>query len=494
MALSWRLWLGLGVLGGSTAAVLWLLSDSHEGAQGALLQTFADQQRDQAELAALQLNDLQDSVLAAISDVLWKQTDSLQMLREHLSLASRPNLTLRLVEAPPGLPPGVVTAPLDPAALRAAPTLPVYLPISSEWAVKTSIPLGPLGERLGTTRQGSVVWLVDRQQGTLLASATPDSIGVDMRAAAGPCVREFQAVLVQEHGTAAYCWPDGDASQQWLASFVSVDFFGLPSVVGVSADSTQILAPLAQTRATTREIAVITSLSAFLMLMLGWLELRAQTLRERADALSTLGALTTALEARDPYTRFHSENVSVYASELARRMGMSAAAQEQVRLAGLMHDIGKIGICDAVLNKPGRLTPDERKEIETHAALGEHILCHMSWASDLAAAVGAHHERMDGKGYPRGLTGDGIPRDARIVAVADVFDALITDRPYRDGMPLPKVIAIITDMAGSHLDTDVVDALLLDPASLLSMGRGVRMAPREEALLEAPALKAARRA
>lgn len=484
MHFSVRLWAGVLVLLASTGGVLSLLADNHAEARATLLEMYATQQQDQAALASRQLEVIKQQIRDDISRLLWQETWE-EPLSSRLSAASG-SAAVTLVSMP-GAVPGPMRAVVDRALLRSERSLPVVLPIGEGQAIQTSLSMVWLSELLGTTRQGSDVWLATRD-GTLLASANHKWIGADLVASAGACGEAFSALLDAERGTLSYCWPDSSqstpATTERIAGFEGVTFFGLEAVVGVSAESAVLSVPLATSERTTRQIALLATGSTLLLLLLGSLELRAQRRRERTDALNTLGALNSALEARDPYTCFHSENVSVYAQELARRMGLSAREQEQVRIAGLMHDIGKIGICDAVLNKPGRLTPEERAEIERHAELGEHILCHLSWAGDLAAAVGAHHERMDGTGYPRGLCGEEIPLHARIVAVADVFDALITDRPYRAGMPLPKVVQIITEMSGEHLDPEIVTVLLDDPASLLSMGRGVRMEPQPS---EAPA-------
>ncbi|MFT4978939.1 MAG: HD-GYP domain-containing protein (c-di-GMP phosphodiesterase class II) [Myxococcota bacterium] len=488
---SYRLWLGVGILAVSTAGVLRLLSVSHEGSRLALLELFAEQQQEQAALAAQQLERIEDDLLADISRVLWQGAASPTELAVQLAAASS-ELPMRLTSSPPGAAPGVLLAMPDPGQLQRDHVLEVTLPVSDGIAITATVKMAQIGEQLGRTRQGSDIWLVARDSGVLLASADPRWLGSDLRASAGVCLPDFEALLRTKSGRLSYCWPDGDAISDRIAGFVGVDFFGIPAVVGVSADSTVLRAPLSRAEAVTRWTAMLTSVSALLMLLLGFLEQRATRRREREDSISALNALGSALEARDPYTRFHSENVAAYAAELARLMGLSAKEQEDVRLVGMMHDIGKIGICDAVLNKPGRLTDEERAEIQRHAELGEHILCHFSWAGDLAAAVGAHHERMDGCGYPRGLAGETIPLHARIVAVADVFDALITDRPYRAGMPLPRVVQIITEMGGEHLDPDIVAVFLEDPASLLSLGRGVRMDPPAPVEVPEPSYSAAK--
>ncbi len=124
-----------------------------------------------------------------------------------------------------------------------------------------------------------------------------------------------------------------------------------------------------------------------------------------------------------------------------------------------MHDIGKLGVSNSVLDKPAKLDPDEWVAMQKHTVLGEMILSRIPAFGDLAAIAGAHHERFDGAGYPRGLNGDEIPLEVRIVAVADIFDALTTDRPYRAAMPVDNATAIMTDMVGTAIDPDCFSAL-----------------------------------
>ena len=477
-----------GILAASTAGVLTMLTLSHRGARDAVLQTFAEQQLDQAEQAAAQIAELESLInsgatsamwstevhwddLPAANDQLrrfWPEVFALQVsLRPYSAMPQLGSLHMRRADCP-----DCMVSPQRYALhtfLQPTDSPPLEL--------RVEVPLAALGERLGTTRQGSTVWWAERDSGILLATADTRWIGTDLRTAAGECSDDFETMLHGAvSGTASYCWPNEDGSvQERIAGYRVVRFFDQETIVGVSASSDAVLAPMARAQHATIAAGVLITGSAILLVLLGRLEFRERTRQERAGALNTISALNSALEARDPYTQFHSENVSIYGRELARRLGLSEEEQEAVQLAGLMHDIGKIGICDGILNKPGRLTDQEYAHIQEHAVLGEQILCHLHWAGELAAAVGAHHEKMDGSGYPRGLCGDEIPLHSRIIAVADVFDALITDRPYREGMPLEKAVGIIEEMCGSHLDPTVVAAFREDPVKLLRLGRGVRM-------------------
>jgi len=173
------------------------------------------------------------------------------------------------------------------------------------------------------------------------------------------------------------------------------------------------------------------------------------------ESLATIQALAAAVDAKDPYTQGHSQRVADYAVSLARRAGMAGDELALVRMAGTLHDVGKIGVPDAILKKPGRLDAEERRTMETHPALGEVIV---RKAPKLAAAlpgVRSHHERWDGGGYPDGLSGEQVPFLARILALADTFDAMTSDRPYRKGMSWEDALAEVTRGAGTQFDPDL---------------------------------------
>ncbi len=154
------------------------------------------------------------------------------------------------------------------------------------------------------------------------------------------------------------------------------------------------------------------------------------------DYLKTITTLALVLDARDPYTSSHSENVTKYALAIAREIGLDPVQTETLRRAGLLHDIGKIGIRDDVLLKPGKLNVEELALIKLHTLIGEELVGSLPFLSEVAVLVRQHHERFDGAGYPDGRKGDAIASGARILAVADTFDAMTTDRPYRKGLSL----------------------------------------------------------
>jgi putative nucleotidyltransferase with HDIG domain len=171
-------------------------------------------------------------------------------------------------------------------------------------------------------------------------------------------------------------------------------------------------------------------------------------------------SLTAAIDAKDAYTYGHSERVARIAVELAREMGLPADERSDVYLAGLLHDIGKIGIRDTVLGKREPLTEEEHAHVREHVTIGYKILADLLPIRHLLSGVLSHHERYDGRGYPEGLRGEDIPRLARILAVADSYDAMSTSRPYREALPAGQVEQILIEGAGSQWDRQVVDAFL----------------------------------
>jgi response regulator RpfG family c-di-GMP phosphodiesterase len=180
----------------------------------------------------------------------------------------------------------------------------------------------------------------------------------------------------------------------------------------------------------------------------------------RRAYVQTVGALAEAVDAKDAYTRGHSERVGVYASKIARGMGFAKEFIERVYIAGLLHDVGKIGIRDAVITKPERLSPEEYEEIKAHPEIGARILEPVDFLRDVAPCVRHHHEWYDGssRGYPSRLRGDQIPLPSRIILVADTVEAMTSDRPYRDALPLDHVYTELTKYSGSQFDPLVVDA------------------------------------
>jgi HD-GYP domain-containing protein (c-di-GMP phosphodiesterase class II) len=179
-----------------------------------------------------------------------------------------------------------------------------------------------------------------------------------------------------------------------------------------------------------------------------------------------VGSLASALDARDRYTAGHSHRVSEYSCAVAEALQLSGQEIEEIRIGALLHDIGKIGIMDRVLQKAGRLTLEEFALIQQHTTIGRRILEGVHGFEAYLAVVELHHENWDGSGYPRGLRGNSTPLQARIVHVADVYDAITSDRPYRAGMPHDEAIALIEECAGTQFDPDVVGAFMRSVAML----------------------------
>jgi HD-GYP domain-containing protein (c-di-GMP phosphodiesterase class II) len=176
--------------------------------------------------------------------------------------------------------------------------------------------------------------------------------------------------------------------------------------------------------------------------------------------MGVLHALTATIDAKDPYTCGHSNRVAIISKRLAESMGLPAQRVQQIYLAGLMHDIGKIGVPESVLCKPGRLTAEEYEAIKKHPGLGVKILGGIRQLDHVIAGMLCHHERLDGGGYPQGLCGDEVPLDARIIGLADCFDAMSSDRTYRKALPLEAVVGEVRKCAGTQFDPKVVEHLL----------------------------------
>jgi putative nucleotidyltransferase with HDIG domain len=199
---------------------------------------------------------------------------------------------------------------------------------------------------------------------------------------------------------------------------------------------------------------------------------------ERAN-LQFAAALIATLDARDQYTAGHSAAVAIYSRDVAERMGLSPEMQEHAYLCGLVHDIGKIGLPPGLLEKPGALTLDERRQMQEHSAIGERILGHVDEYSEIATVVRHHHERIDGQGYPDGRDGESIPLVSRIIAVADAYNAMTSDRPYRDAMPSRVARLRLAQAVDSQFDTAVVAAF---EAILAGADEDYRLARRADFL------------
>ncbi|MGQ9689330.1 MAG: HD-GYP domain-containing protein [Desulfobaccales bacterium] len=203
-----------------------------------------------------------------------------------------------------------------------------------------------------------------------------------------------------------------------------------------------------------------------------------ESLRFRQESIR---ALWRTLSVRDPYTAIHSNRVTHIALTFARSLGLSAQELQALGNAGYLHDIGKIGVCDSILLKPGPLTPEERAIIQTHPIIGEKIVQPLSLSSREKDLILLHHENWNGQGYPFGLSGTNIPILCRVLSLADVFDALTSTRPYRKAFTVPEALAEIEAQTGRQFDPDLARKFiaLVDRLGFQALSQ-VKPLPREE--------------
>lgn len=189
-------------------------------------------------------------------------------------------------------------------------------------------------------------------------------------------------------------------------------------------------------------------------------EIRHKTEKLSKIYLQIVEALAASVDAKDRYTHGHSSRVAVYSREIAKRAGYSEEEQDRIFMMGLLHDVGKIGIFDAIINKPDRLTDEEFAMIKTHPSVGAEILKKITDLPELMVGARWHHERFDGRGYPDGLSGEEIPEVARIIAVADTYDAMTSNRSYRSALPREEVRAEIERCKGTQFDPRFADIMI----------------------------------
>ena len=189
-------------------------------------------------------------------------------------------------------------------------------------------------------------------------------------------------------------------------------------------------------------------------------EIRSKTEKLSHAYIQIVQALAASVDAKDKYTHGHSSRVAAYSREIAKRAGFSETEQDSIYMMGLLHDVGKIGVPDAIINKTGRLTDEEYAVIKTHASVGADILKKITDFPELAIGARWHHERFDGRGYPDGLCGTDIPEVARIIAVADTYDAMTSNRSYRGVMPQEAVRSEFIRCRGSQFDPRFADMMI----------------------------------
>jgi HD-GYP domain-containing protein (c-di-GMP phosphodiesterase class II) len=199
---------------------------------------------------------------------------------------------------------------------------------------------------------------------------------------------------------------------------------------------------------------------------------RGMELAARLDQayVETIAGLARAVEARDEHTGSHVERVRLHSVTIAERLGVSGDERRQIEFGALLHDIGKIGVPDSVLAKPGPLTPEEWTAMRAHPEIGARVLSGIDFLVPAVSAVLTHHERWDGTGYPRGLRGTEIPLAGRIVAVADAYDAMTSGRPYRRGLSPAAARAELERQRGQHFSPEAVDAFLWTRAAFITSG------------------------
>lgn len=385
--------------------------------------------------------------------------------------------------------------------------LPIRTPAGEIWGTLAGVlDLTPLEQRLSdTTYAGLVVSLVD-ETGRVTASSNPALRGRDL--SPSPLVQDFLRNPMRL--TRTYPHPFPSTAGQVLGSVAPVA--GLGWGVVVERPTADAFAPV---RAMQRRTLVITALAALVALGVGLAMSRRLTgpiqelaavsseiadgnlavrsevqgsdeiarlaanfnhmsgsiealvrrlkhaLRQNQELfLETIRTLAAAIDAKDPYTRGHSERVSSYSMAIARHLGLGQEEVFRVRIAAILHDVGKLGVRDSILNKPGGLSEDEYRIMRRHPDIGAQIMAPIRMLKDIIPGIRNHHETWDGSGYPDGLKGDEIPLVARIIGASDTFDAMTTNRPYQQAMPLEYVIGKMRAMSGTRFDPDVIDALL----------------------------------
>ncbi|MGD0908788.1 MAG: HD-GYP domain-containing protein, partial [Candidatus Acidiferrales bacterium] len=208
----------------------------------------------------------------------------------------------------------------------------------------------------------------------------------------------------------------------------------------------------------------ISELAETFISMAGDIEQFIEPLKLAADQnhelfLGSIRMLAAAIDEKDPYTRGHSGRVAKYSLIIAKHLGLQEVELDKIRISALLHDVGKIGVDDRVLKKPGALTPEEFELMKQHPSKGANIMRPVAQLKEMLPGIELHHECVDGKGYPHGLQGDEIPLMARIISVADTLDAITTNRPYQSGMDLEFAMNRIRSLVDTRFDAAVVDAL-----------------------------------
>ena len=257
----------------------------------------------------------------------------------------------------------------------------------------------------------------------------------------------------------------------WILALVIAAVFSLVITLRLTRQSRELTASIAsrslhhaerQTevlRGTTYAEAAVEWNRALRMLQDSFLERQTEARRQYSALVDLMGMVAKAVDERASYLRGHSERVAMYAGEIAREMQLDSAQVERIRLAALVHDIGNVGVDDSIVTKDAPLSPEEFEIVKVHTVKGASILRPIEALNDLIPGIELHHEALDGTGYPYGLTGEEIPVMARIIAVADSFDAMTTVRPYQSAMDPNYVLEVLGRLAGKRYDAGAVQAL-----------------------------------
>jgi len=366
----------------------------------------------------------------------------------------------------------VVFGPLPAAAIGAITVLPDFGRPYTRWVIWTA----------NRTIIGGMAGLA-----ALVPNAESSTVGPILAATFMAAIVDFALDLILNTGTLVL---RGTGSARDLARTTGpVALAGIPlytSLVGLLAYSYIELSPWS---AALFFIPAYAAQRLFVM----YREQR-ETLKDLGDAnarlesanLSFATALVATLDARDRYTAGHSASVAIYSRDIAQRMGLSEREQQLAHLCGLVHDIGKVGLPAGLLEKPGALTLEERRQMEEHSAIGERILSKVDDYGEIARIVRHHHERVDGLGYPDQLADVEIPLLSRIIAVADAYDAMTSDRPYRDAMPSRVARLRLAQAVEGQFDTSVVAAF---EAILAGADESYRAGSRQDFRKEAEDLR-----
>ena len=315
------------------------------------------------------------------------------------------------------------------------------------------------------------------QSGLVPFTASHDGISYDMIGAYStvPFGKGALGVITMQDERKALASVGEMKTQTWLISLA----FALVALIVGSIAARTLTAPILKlstaahriaggdlsTRVETRNITEIGDLGESFNIMSDKLEEHIARLARAAEEnrelfVGTVKALAAAIDGKDKYTRGHSERVARISVAIGRRMELPEDELETLRISALLHDVGKIAIDDAILKKPSSLTPEEFEIMKTHPQKGYKIMSQIPAMKEFLPGMYMHHEMVNGQGYPQGLKGDAIPLQAKIVSVADTFDAMTIDRPYQKGMLLPKALETIKGLVGTRYDAEVVEALV----------------------------------